>query len=374
MAVVRPFGPNLAEMAMYRQVLAEFDVTYFYTGPTLEVVRREFDALGLSGLRVRRYRSYNDLLPFSTLQRALDFKVGVGSCMLTCLAEVCQHDVINIVDPIYMFASQIVRRLTSRQKLVVVRWEVIPNRYDDIVLARARAQKVLPRADAIVCTSLAARDSFKQRAPSNAKAQKITVIYPGIVLPTSAVDTSDRPPASIVTVARLQWQKGLDDLIAAVAILRRCHATEVRLSVIGRGDAKPWRALAESHGVGGTVDFLGSLPNVDVRRELSRAAVYCQASAVSRTWCEQFGFAVVEAMALGRPIVASYSGVLPEIVGEDGVFCAVRNASSLASALAQVLLDRPGARARGERLAARAREQYDADRQGHALLELVNGL
>src|SRR2546427_744315 len=374
MAVVRPCGPNFAEMAMYRQVLSELDVTYFYSGPSLETARRELDALGLSQLRLRRYLSCSDLSLFPTLRRVLDAKVGLGSCMLSCLAEVCEHEVINIVDPIYMFASQVTRRLASGQKLVVVRWEVIPNRYDQVVWGKARAQRVLSRADGIVCTTLAARDSLNVRRSSARLGQKITVIYPGVVLPEPSPDRADEGPPCIVTVARLQWQKGLDDLIAAVAILRQSHSTVVRLSVIGGGNQKPWQALARSYGVGDAVEFLGSLPNTGVRQQLSRAAVYCQASAVSRTWCEQFGFAAVEAMACAKSVVACSSGVLPEIVGPDGVYVAARNASSLAKALAEVVNDRASARERGQRLASYARQRYDAGKQGSELLGFLNAL
>jgi len=374
MAVVRPWAPNFSEMAMYKPALREFEVTYFYSGPTLDVGRRELAALGLEGMRVRRYRSINDLLPLRPVRRALDLTMGVGSWMLTGLQEACQHDVINIVDPIYTFSGQIVRRLSRQQKVIVVCWETIPNRYDRVVRARARADRVLSRADGIICTSMAARESLSIRGSLDRVAPKVRVIYPGIVLPLPPSEPSETSPPSIITVARLQWQKGVDDLIAAVAILQRSYLSQVRLLVIGDGDAAPWRALSEIYGVGHAVEFLGSLPNVEVRRRISEASVYCQASAVSRTWCEQFGFAVVEAMALARPVVAACSGVLPEILGKDGVYCAVRNAHDLARALMQVLSDRRAARIRGERLAERARERYDADRQGAFLLEMIRAL
>jgi glycosyltransferase involved in cell wall biosynthesis len=369
MAVVRAHRPNLAELAMYRPLLDDFDVTLFYTGLTPEECRRELDALGLERMGLFRYRSHGDLLPSAALGRVLDYKLGFGSVMLSGLRAALAHDVINVVDPVYRFPAQLAARVRPGQRLVVVRWEVIPNRYDDVWGGRQRSARTLARADGIVCTSHAARQSLALRAPA---APRVATIHPGIVLPDVAPPPSGDP--RIVTVARLQWQKGLDDLIAAVALLRREHGVTAGLTIVGGGDPRPWRRLARSYGVDALVELAGTVPNAVARERIAGAAVYCQPSAVSRTWCEQFGYAVVEAMACGRPVVASSSGVLPEIVGPDGVYAATRNAARLARALADVLGDREGAERRGRALAAFARARYDAERQGAALREFLHAL
>ena len=58
-------------------------------------------------------------------------------------------------------------------------------------------------------------------------------------------------------------------------------------------------------------------------------------------WLEQFGRVVVEAQASGVPVVASASGALPDVVGEDGLLVPPRDARALRAALAR-LLDEPG--------------------------------
>lgn len=372
MAVVRPYRPTFAELSSYHEVLRDFDITYFYTGPSAAECRRELDALGLNAVAVKRYISHNDVLPFSAAQRLLDYKLGFGSMMLSGVREALSHDVINVVDPLYRFVDQLAKRIRREQRLVVVRWELIPNRYDDVLGGRARSTRALARADGIVCTSEAARESLRLRAP---EARRVAVIYPGIELPDGD-PLPPRPGAErrIVTVARLQWQKGLDDLIAAVALLRRQHGLAATLTVIGGGDVRPWRRLAQSYGVADAVELAGALPNAAARQTIATAAVYCQPSVVSRTWCEQFGYAVVEAMAYGRPVVVCSTGALPEIVGPDGVYAPARNAASLARALADVLRDPEAAAARGRRLAAWTRTRYDARRQGTVLREFLNGL
>lgn len=374
MAVVRPHAPNVTEMALYAPVLEEFDVTYFFTGPTEQECRVELDRLGLERMKVRRYAAYTDIVSLSSLRRLLDFKVGVGSTMFSGVRHVLQHDIINVVDPIYMFAWQIVRRLHSRHRLIVVRWELIPGRYEDVWLVGRRAQRVLSRADLIVCTSEAARDTLPLYGGGVSARTRVEVIYPGVRLPNDVgvVESADQP--RIVTVSRLQWQKGVDDLLAAVAILRRRYGTDALLTIIGDGDVKGYRRRAAALGLASAVEFTGRISNERARQHIASCDVYCQPSAVSRTWCEQFGFAVVEAMAYARPVVACRSGVLPEIVGQAGVYAAVRNAASLAQALWRVLSTGDDARRRGMRLRREACERYDAEKQGQALCRVLRDL
>ena len=370
MAIVRPHAPNLAEMAIYAPLQEAFDLTFFYSGPSLEDCRRELAAFGLENMAVRRYRSYADWVRFQPLRRALDYKLGIGSGMLTDLDEVLDHEIVNVVDPIYRFTSQIAARLRPSQRLIVVRWELIPNRYDDSLLARRHAHAVLARADRIVCASDAAQRSLLAFRNGLGARARVQLIYPGVRLPTVVPPLHAAVPRRILTVARLQWQKGVDDLIAAVAILRR-NEVHAELQIIGSGSRGDWEQRIASHELDDAVQLLGAVPHAEVIERIADAAVYCQPSAASRTWCEQFGFATVEAMSLGRPVVAASSGALPEIIGPDGVFASVRNAASLANALAGLMADPVEAAARGARLAAFARARYDSVQQGRALCEFL---
>ena len=57
------------------------------------------------------------------------------------------------------------------------------------------------------------------------------------------------------------------------------------------------------------------------------------------SWHEGFGLPVLEAMALGVPVVASNRGALPEVVGDAGLLVAPDDARGLAAAIESVLLD-----------------------------------
>ena len=171
---------------------------------------------------------------------------------------------------------------------------------------------------------------------------------------------SPDPISSSRTRRPMEWRR------TATAAMRSstpfCHWRRATQATVG----------TSAGGVADDVHVVGTLPNAQVRERLAAAHVYCQPSVVSRTWCEQFGFAVVEAMALGRPVVACDTGALREIVGEDGEYAGARNASALAAAIARVL-DDPTAAARGARLAARARARYSASTQGALMRRVLLG-
>jgi glycosyltransferase involved in cell wall biosynthesis len=83
-------------------------------------------------------------------------------------------------------------------------------------------------------------------------------------------------------------------------------------------------------------------------------------------------FAALEAMSAGVPVVASRSGSLPEVVGDE--HCVPRrNAHAFAAAMRTFWDDRIRRRAIGEALLARARERFAEDRYVRELLAVYRG-
>jgi glycogen synthase len=146
---------------------------------------------------------------------------------------------------------------------------------------------------------------------------------------------------------RLEYEKGVQDLIAALPRIRRAHPG-TRLLVAGTGTAADQLvAAARAHRVLRSVTFTGRLPDADL------AAVLRAADAVvlpSRY--EPFGIVALEAAAAGAPLVASTAGGLGEVVldGETGLSFAPGDVAALARAVGGVLAD-PAAAARRARAA-----------------------
>jgi glycogen(starch) synthase len=131
---------------------------------------------------------------------------------------------------------------------------------------------------------------------------------------------------------RLVREKGLDLLIHA---LRRLPG--VRLEIAGDGPLRGfYESCVEEAGIAKRVRFLNTLPPSGVADLLCRAAVVC----VPSLWAEPFGYAVAEAMAMGRPVVATPNGAFLELLRDGrGFLAADSSPQSLASTLRRALED-----------------------------------
>ena len=140
-------------------------------------------------------------------------------------------------------------------------------------------------------------------------------------------------------VGRLVPEKGIMDLIAAVASLRE-RTGAGSLLVVGDGPLlAEARARAASHGI--PAEFTGALDHAAVPQWYAGMDVVAIPSHTTRTWMEQFGRIVIEANAAGVPVVVSDSGELPETVAATGggVIVPEGNIDLLRDAIAKVCED-----------------------------------
>ncbi|MBV9920268.1 MAG: glycosyltransferase family 4 protein [Pseudonocardia sp.] len=151
----------------------------------------------------------------------------------------------------------------------------------------------------------------------------------------------------LFSFGRLEYEKGIQDLIAALPRIRRARPG-TRLAVAGTGSAAPMLVeTARAHRVRRNVAFLGHLPDDELAATLAAAD-----AVVLPSRYEPFGIVALEAAAAGAPLVASTAGGLAEVVvdGETGVSFAPGDVAGLAAAVARVLAD-PRAAARRARAA-----------------------
>jgi glycogen(starch) synthase len=143
----------------------------------------------------------------------------------------------------------------------------------------------------------------------------------------------------LVFFGRLEWEKGVQDLIAALPRARRAHPG-TRLVVAGGGQRRAWlQEQARKRRVARSVTFTGALP----RRELA-AVVSAADAVVLPSRYEPFGIAALEAAAAGVPLVAANVGGLGEFVvhGRTGLLFTPGDVGELADAVCSVLA-RPAA-------------------------------
>lgn len=164
----------------------------------------------------------------------------------------------------------------------------------------------------------------------------------------------------VLCVGRLTRQKGQDVLLAAwPEVLRRYP--ETRLILVGDGDlAEPLQAAAPPG-----VRFVALAR--DVRSWYAAADVV----ALPSRW-EGLPLTLLEAMAVGRPVVASdIPGITGELPTEAGTLVPPEDPAALAGALADLLCREDEARARGAAAARYARQRPDARATFDALAALT---
>lgn len=220
------------------------------------------------------------------------------------------------------------------------------------------------RADALVTCSAAMRAEAAHLF--EVPAEDIAVIHNGIEprswrVPAAKVAAARKSHAPggapmLFFFGRLEWEKGVQDLVTALPRIRRSHPG-TRLVVAGRGRHEPTLLEhARKLRVRRAVDFVGHLSD----RELA-AALAATDVVVLPSRYEPFGIVALETAAAGAPLVASTAGGLGEVVlhEQTGLSFAPGDIDGLASAVREVLDDPAAARRRAR--AAKARLSTDFD-------------
>jgi glycosyltransferase involved in cell wall biosynthesis len=153
-------------------------------------------------------------------------------------------------------------------------------------------------------------------------------------------ERSDADPFTFVVACRLEAWKGVDLVVRAIALV-----DGARLVVVGDGAERArLEAMARDLGVADRVVFAGYVR--DPREQIAAADV-----AVNSSKDEPLGLSILEALAMGKPVVAFSGGGVPEIVhhGETGWLVRERTVEALAEKLREAARDRGRAAAMGER-------------------------
>jgi glycosyltransferase involved in cell wall biosynthesis len=220
--------------------------------------------------------------------------------------------------------------MTCRKPFVVQVWGT------DVELARRAprlARAVLRRARLVIAASNALADAARELG-----AARVRVIPSGVDVPANNHESAE--PPEVLYAGRLSAEKGILELVEA--------ANGMKLTVVGDG---PLRDR-----VPGATGFV---PHYELGPLYDRAAVV---AVPSRR--EGFGVVCAEAMAHGRPVVASRVGGLLDLVvhEETGLLVPPRDVEALRAALKRLLDDRELRERMGTKARERIKEHFSWDR------------
>ena len=179
--------------------------------------------------------------------------------------------------------------------------------------------------------------------------------------------SAERPVVAII--ARLIGAKGHTDLFEAVNLLGD-RWPDLTVLVAGTGPKEEaLKAKVTELGLAARVLFLG------FRKDVADLYAASDIAAVPSIWPEAFGYAAIEALAVGTPVIASNHGALPELVpeGQAGLLIPPGNAPALAAALDKLLSD-PALRSQYGNFGRSWVERYEAAPVAREYLRLYERL
>jgi glycosyltransferase involved in cell wall biosynthesis len=204
--------------------------------------------------------------------------------------------------------------------------------YDHPVLGRLGSWSA-SKMDRIVVISDAVGEFARDHlGPAAAAVQRI---YYGIDPADYPCERTEPPKTmKLAIVARLAAQKGHHVLLEAIRDVAH-SIPSVHLLVIGHEDDL---TIAELQGYARQLDIVDNVTFLGFRADIAQLTRDVDLFLLPSLW-EGFGLVLIEAMALGLPVVASRVGPIPEVVldGETGKLVPPGNAAALAQAIRELL-------------------------------------
>jgi glycosyltransferase involved in cell wall biosynthesis len=172
--------------------------------------------------------------------------------------------------------------------------------------------ELIPRSKIYVLTNCIDYQSFNKSADLNSRRDKNEII--------------------IGTVGRLEKVKGINFLLFAIKIIL-AKFPSIKLEIIGDGSqTSELKEIAKKLGISNSVEFLGKF--TDVIPFYKRMDIFVLASLN-----EGFGIVLLEAMAMGIPVVATNVNGIKEVVvnGESGILVPPKNPEAIANAVIKII-------------------------------------
>lgn len=288
--------------------------------------------------------------------RAIEYVAGARR--LIRMAGALQIDVVHAAEPIPGAVAGIARRFNRRFAVVYNRQHVSSDAWQQGLLSRIASHL----ADVVMPVSRASAEAARKldRIP----AEKICVGYNGApelrhASPAELLDMKARlgishGDAVISTIARIRPEKGHRTLIAALPWVQAELGRKVHLIVAGTGPSEAEvRQQAAASPLATQVHFVGYQADVGPWNAIADVVVV-------PSYRDACPIALIEAMCMGRPIVASAVGGIPELIEDNvsGLLVPAANEANLAAAILSLLRSRELSEELGKRGRARYEERF----------------
>ena len=243
-------------------------------------------------------------------------------------------DVIHLHEPLAPIIPLLVLHLS--QSLNVGTFHAFHGSSKTYFFSKYLLKKWYDKLDGRIAVSKPALDFVSRHFPGEYEVIPNGIDFNRFANPKEKIEHYQDGKVNILFVGRMEKRKGLKYLLAAYSDVKLEYPNS-RLIVVGPGNPEPdcYRLIAERNIE--DVVFVGGVSSEDLPRYYQAADIFCSPA----TSGESFGIVLLEAMASGKPIVASniegYSSVMSN--GDEGLLVPPKDENALAEALLNLIKD-----------------------------------
>ncbi len=362
-AIIRGANLNQWEMQNYESLQGSFDITAYATNQTifdisninLPVIQLPFKHQGL-------------LMELEGLENSLSDK-----------------DLVFCADITFKFSAQAVcAKQQSGCKVVCLEWENIPYIYEEYEEVHHIKETVRNGADHFIAVTERAKEALMIEGVPE---EKIDVIPMGVDLnvfrPVQDGLEAERRKLGlneddmvVLFIGRMVWEKGIYDFLHASARICRdsmLNEKRIRFLIVGKGpELEGARERARALGISSSIIFIEEYPYKDMYKLHNIADFFVLPSISTRIWQEQFGMVLIESMACGTPVISTYSGSIPEVVGDGGVLVQPNDHLSLYHAMKELITNKDTLDDLAQKALKRAETLFDSAKTADKVKAVFN--
>ncbi len=250
----------------------------------------------------------------------------------------------------YTYQAVLAKKLNKNLKVVATVWENSFGRFEynywpgfkmPPLYWRRKINKIM--SDNAVGVDMflpATNDAAELLMDYGVQPKKIKVVTPGIIPAVtshkSVLPTELAGKEFYLMVNRLVKEKGVYDVLYGWRrfLSKTVNQNQKVLVIVGDGpERQNMVRLVNEWGLGSRIIFIKQLPYNEVLSLYKEAKCLILSSIPQSAWQEQFGYVLAEAICVGTPIVATYCGGIPEVVGQAGLLVPPAHPIALSNAL-----------------------------------------
>jgi len=246
-----------------------------------------------------------------------------------------QFDIMHTADPHYFYSYQL-SKLKRDKPLVSTFWDTIPFNNESTIRKKYIKKFSMKNTDLFICHTKRAKKCIEIEGFGS---KQIEVISLGVDLKRfTPIKEKRKPFKTILFVGRLVEEKGVLDLYSAFkTYLGFSKYKKLRLLIVGEGPLK--KELTKKI----ITDKLKNYITIEqssydlIHKIYQKADIFVTPSKTTKTWEEQYGMVLLEALASGLPIIAYDSGSVGEVLANQGILIREGNIDSLTNSINRLI-------------------------------------